>query len=114
MERPWQPKDLFLVLLLRLPSAPERGPLQAIEMCSLPGLEAGSQVWAALVPSGDSEGQPTPSLLQLLVVLASPGLSLPSSPFYLYLHKGFFSLCLCVPTAFCLAALYLESKNTSP
>ena len=55
MERPWELKDLFWVLLLRLPSAPDQGALQAIEMCSLPGLEAGSQVWAALVPSGDSE-----------------------------------------------------------
>ena len=60
MERPWELKDLFWVLLLRLPSAPDQGALQAIEMCSLPGLEAGSQVWAALVPSGDSEERSHP------------------------------------------------------
>lgn len=60
MERPRQPKDLFWVFLLWLPSAPDQGALQAIEVCSLPGLEAGSQVWEVLVPSGDSEGRSHP------------------------------------------------------
>ena len=86
MERPWQPKDLFLVLLLRLPSAPERGPLQAIEMCSLPGLEAGSQVWAALVPSGDSKerSHPGPSPTRIRGVLG------------LWVHPSIFTWLLCL------------------